>query len=469
MQKYKIARIILLFAVSVQMLSCSKTAGDDPAGMDASLALSLLTRNGNGDLALTGEDEFTSLAVYIFNHDNGDLEFSELVTGFTPESAANSYVRSVRVTKDKKAIYAVANYAGKNFTANGQAVTIDENTPKSTLDALEIVSSSFSADDIAMIGKTATTMSGTAVNASVEMERLVGRVDMHVFKSAELTDDLVELTSIEFRNQVVRSNVQYQSKAMPGGDIRRTETYTSAAAGYLDVVPDDADYAALKPSDAEKSFYSYQNISGEEDPSGAAPDDASTPYLLVNVKVNGAPVTYRGDLKNTAGFYDLERNRIYRVKAVVGAPNDLLFLRVDVLKWDTELSSITYDELAFAFSGVDYGANYGQVSQSAPATYDFKLAAPDGAVWAANLTNGHDFKLLSEGGYVSQGITRADSYSVRIVPAKSFTPNVERETQFYISIDGKKAKINPDNAGGSFAEGRKYPGTETDILIKQIQ
>ena len=101
MQKYKIARIILLFAVSVQMLSCSKTAGDDPAGMDASLALSLLTRNGNGDLALTGEDEFTSLAVYIFNHDNGDLEFSELVTGFTPESAANSYVRSVRVTKDK--------------------------------------------------------------------------------------------------------------------------------------------------------------------------------------------------------------------------------------------------------------------------------------------------------------------------------------------------------------------------------
>ena len=98
----------------------------------------------------------------------------------------------------------------------------------------------------------------------------------------------MELTSIEFRNQVVRSNVQYQSKAMPGGDIRRTETYTPATAGYLDVVPDDADYAALKPSDAEKSFYSYQNISGEEDPSGAAPDDASTPYLLVNVKVNGA-------------------------------------------------------------------------------------------------------------------------------------------------------------------------------------
>ncbi len=161
-----------------------------------------------------------------------------------------------------------------------------------------------------MIGKTATTMSGTAVNASVEMERLVGRVDMHVFQVGGIDGRPRGTDSIEFRNQVVRSNVQYQSKAMPGGDIRRTETYTPAAAGYLDVVPDDADYAALKPSDAEKSFYSYQNISGEEDPSGAAPDDASTPYLLVNVKVNGAPVTYRGDLKNIAGFYDLERNRI---------------------------------------------------------------------------------------------------------------------------------------------------------------
>lgn len=469
MQKYKIARIILLFAVCVQMLSCSKTAGDDPAGVDASLALALLTRSGNGDLVITGEDRFTSLAVYVFNHDNGDLEFSELVTDFTPESAASSYTRSVRVTKDKKAIYAIANYVGKSFTAGGQAVTIDENTPKSALDALEIASTSFRADDLTMIGKTTATMSGVAVNASIEMERLAGRVDMYVFKSAELTNDVVELSSIEFRNQVVQSNVQYQSKVMPTGGIRRTETYTPAAAKYLGVVPNNTDYAALKPSDAEKSFYSYQNISGEIDPASAAPEDASTPYFLMNVKVNGAPVTYRGDLKNTAGLYDLERNRIYRIKAVVGAPNDLLFLRVDVLEWDTELSSITYDELAFSLTGVDNGANSGQVSQSDPATYDFELTSPAGAVWAASLTNGLDFKLLSDGNYVSQGIARPGSYSVRIVPTKSYSPTAERETRFYIAVDGVKAKINPDNAGGSFDQGRKYPGTETDILIKQIQ
>ncbi len=98
----------------------------------------------------------------------------------------------------------------------------------------------------------------------------------------------MELTSIEFRNQVVRSNVQYQSKAMPGGDIRRTETYTPATAGYLDVVPDDADYAALKPSDAEKSFLQLSEYFRRRRSVGSRAGRRVYPYLLVNVKVNGA-------------------------------------------------------------------------------------------------------------------------------------------------------------------------------------
>ena len=91
MQKDKIFKTILLFCIPLLVLSCSKTAGDDPPGQDANLALALITRNGNGDLAITGEDRFTSLAVYIFNNDNGDLEFSELITDFTPESSASLY------------------------------------------------------------------------------------------------------------------------------------------------------------------------------------------------------------------------------------------------------------------------------------------------------------------------------------------------------------------------------------------
>lgn len=67
-------------------------------------------------------------------------------------------------------------------------------------------------------------MTGTAVNASIEMERLVGRLDLHVYKAAELTDDAVELVSIIFCNQVTKSNVQYQQRnarrRYPDGNAR---------------------------------------------------------------------------------------------------------------------------------------------------------------------------------------------------------------------------------------------------------
>ena len=230
MQKDKIFKTILLFCIPLLVLSCSKTAGDDPPGQDANLALALITRNGNGDLAITGEDRFTSLAVYIFNNDNDDLEFSELITDFTPESSASLYTKSVRVTQDKKAVYAIANYAGQSFTAAGQPVTITEQTPRSVLDALQVASATFAGNDIVMVGKKVMEMTGTAVNASIEMERLVGRLDLHVYKAAELTDDAVELVSIIFCNQVTKSNVQYQSNAMPAGDIRQAETHTPSAA-----------------------------------------------------------------------------------------------------------------------------------------------------------------------------------------------------------------------------------------------
>ena len=469
MQKDKIFKTILLFCIPLLVLSCSKTAGDDPPGQDANLALALITRNGNGDLAITGEDRFTSLAVYIFNNDNDDLEFSELITDFTPESSASLYTKSVRVTQDKKAVYAIANYAGQSFTAAGQPVTITEQTPRSVLDALQVASATFAGNDIVMVGKKVMEMTGTAVNASIEMERLVGRLDLHVYKAAELTDDAVELVSRIFCNQVTKSNVQDQSNAMPAGDIRQAETHTPSAATLLEVVPDNTYDASRTPSDAETSFYSYQNISGAIDPSGAAPDDSSTPYLLVNVKVNGAPVTYRGDLKNLAGLYDLERNKVYRIKTVVGEPQGILYLRIEVLKWDTELSEITYDDRAFTFSGTDNGANRGEVSTSDPATFSFNLTAPAGAVWAASLTNGLDFKLLSEGDYVSQGITRVTPFYIRIVPTKTFSAGADRQSRFYITVDGQKATINPNGAEGPFDDGRKYPGTETEILIKQIQ
>lgn len=153
MQKDKIFKTILLFLHPLVGVIVQQNRRDDSQGQDANLALALITRSENGDLAITGEDRFTSLAVYIFNNDNGDLEFSELITDFTPESSASLYTKSVRVTQDKKAVYAIANYAGQSFTAAGQPVTITEQTPRSVLDALQVASATFAGNDIVMVGK----------------------------------------------------------------------------------------------------------------------------------------------------------------------------------------------------------------------------------------------------------------------------------------------------------------------------
>ena len=458
MQKDKIFKTILLFCIPLLVLSCSKTAGDDPPGQDANLALALITRNGNGDLAITGEDRFTSLAVYIFNNDNDDLEFSELITDFTPESSASLYTKSVRVTQDKKAVYAIANYAGQSFTAAGQPVTITEQTPRSVLDALQVASATFAGNDIVMVGKKVMEMTGTAVNASIEMERLVGRLDLHVYKAAELTDDAVELVSIIFCNQVTKSNVQYQSNAMPAGDIRQAETHTPSAATLLEVVPDNTYYASRTPSDAETSFYSYQNISGAIDPSGSRPGRLldTVPAGKCESKRRSGHLSRRPEESGRTVRPGTEQGIPYQDRR--REPQGILYLRIEVLKWDTELSEITYDDRAFTFSGTDNGANRGEVSTSDPATFSFNLTAPAGAVWAASLTNGLDFKLLSEGDYVSQGITRVTPFYIRIVPTKTFSAGADRQSRFYITVDGQKRQ--------SIQTVRKAPST-TDGNIRE--
>ena len=101
MQKDKIFKTILLFCIPLLVLSCSKTAGDDSPGQDANLALALITRSGNGDLAITGEDRFTSLAVYIFNNDNGDLEFSDDIKYKASTFNLKIYVDNFRVVSTK--------------------------------------------------------------------------------------------------------------------------------------------------------------------------------------------------------------------------------------------------------------------------------------------------------------------------------------------------------------------------------
>lgn len=106
-------------------------------GQDANLALALITATETAIWRLPVKTD--SPAWPYIQQRQRRPEFSELITDFTPESSASLYTKSVRVTQDKKAVYAIiANYAGQSFTAAGQPVTITEQTPRSVLDALQV-------------------------------------------------------------------------------------------------------------------------------------------------------------------------------------------------------------------------------------------------------------------------------------------------------------------------------------------
>lgn len=465
MQKFTIFGIGMLLALSLHLVSCNKNQTDPVTG-EATLSLSMRTRSGGDDLVLGGDGSFSSLAVFLFDNTTGELEYAELIDDFSPAGTATTYARTVHVTQNTKAVYVIANYVGQSFSAAGLPVTLSASTPKSTLDALEVTTTAFSGDNIVMIGKEIVTMSGTSVSSSIEMERLVGRADLYVFKSAELAGDVVELVSVELHNQVNQSNVQYQNPAMPVGSIRQTGSYTAPASTFLPVVPSLTEFGEYTPDDATTSFYSFQNRSGHTDPATAVPDDNTTPFVLVKVKINGDMTVYRGDLQNTAGLYDLERNKVYRIKAVIGMPTDRLFVSVQVLGWETVLSEITYGDPAFTLAAQNSGASTGEISKTNPATYSFTLTGPTGTVWTAGLSNGLDFAFSAGSGQVSQGIARNAPYSVTVTPRKNYS-GINRETKLWFVVEGAKAVINPAGAGGTFEDGRRYPGIDTEILIKQ--
>ena len=217
-------------------------------------------------------------------------------------------------------------------------------------------------------------------------------------------------------------------------------------------------------------------------------DDDITPYLLVTINIDGKDYKYKGyitDNGQTTDKYSLNQNTVYRVIAMFKHPDNELFLKIIPLPWTVAESQVggqvTEGDYTFdAYGGNDSGATTGNVYfpyvlNNAPvnatsyASYSFKLTAPAGAVWTATITNGLEFFFGNTGVTedeiaVSRGIAREKEYLIRVGATKSWG-GVKRSTYMYITVNGKKLKINPLQSDNK----RKFPGNnDTDILITQM-
>lgn len=128
------------------------------------------------------------------------------------------------------------------------------------------------------------------------------------------------------------------------------------------------------------------------------------------------------------------------------------------------------------------------------AAFYIKVDGPTGLVWKAHLTNPTEFafnydKSTESTKCVSTGIARKEPYQIKVEAVKAWTSNatwnqltewarakgsnpVYTDLYVTVSLDGiheYEVKINPNDAGGMYKNGRKFAGTNTRIRIFQLQ
>lgn len=148
--KYRIYCLQLLIA-SLLLYSCSENETPISETTNDQARLSFLIKTASADKVLVTGDEgsFSSLALYIFNKESQQREYSELIPEFTPQKL-QEYSRSVNVSPQTKIIYAIANYNDPNKVFS-TPVTADLTLQQ--LEGLTVSSSTFTDNSLLMIGK----------------------------------------------------------------------------------------------------------------------------------------------------------------------------------------------------------------------------------------------------------------------------------------------------------------------------
>lgn len=457
--------------------SCIFGDGTEAQAEGNTLRLSISTRAVEDNLAKGNDGKFTSLAIYIFNEDDGYCEYSEIITGL---DNADNITRSVSVSNKTKLIYAVANFDDVKKTFSG---SISRTTTMQELDGLTVNTLDFDNSSILMVGRKQVPITSSLVSAEVPMQRLVARLDFYLSKSESSADNTITVGAITMLNIIGNSNCEYQSSEMVS-PVARSIKGEDMQGIELVQAPDDPDY--LTPANAMASFYTYQYIPGSSDP-----DKSLTPYVNIVLQIDGEQYIYTGyitDDAHTANKYSLMRNTVYRVIGQFQSPDNKLDLQVVPVPWDVAPSEIGYevedDDYSFdVFDTTDEKSIDGIVqypytpaggsprNESSYVGYRFTLTAPAGAIWTATITNGLEFGFASEGSVpgttaVSKGIAGPDPAEIRIKANKPWI-GAARSTYLYITVNGKKLKINPLLGDGV---SRKFPGdNDTDILIMQTE
>ncbi|WP_288205933.1 DUF4906 domain-containing protein [uncultured Parabacteroides sp.] len=466
------------FIVALLVTSCSDEEDIEQTSleMNARLNLTISTRATADDLIKGGDGKFSSLALYIFNKTDGKCEYSELIPVITPQYV-DELTRSIQVSPQDKIIYAIGNY---NDEGKEYSIIPDESKPLSELDTMTITNKNeFTDTSLLMVGRQVVEIDGLVTEATIQMERLVSRLDVYMFKSRRLESKEVIVKSIELVNQIINTRGEYQNTIMVSPVKTKNDLRVIDSNNVLGIIPEDL--SGITPDNATESFYSYQNIAAS-----ATPDSTVTPYLLITADIDGETHRYKGyitDGGQTSDKYSLKRNTVYRIMAMLDNPDNMLILKTTTLPWTKSTSQIGHvvNEGDYSFGANNTEATTGIVqypyvlngesqNNTSYASYSFQLTAPAGAIWTATLTNGLEFTFGTEGSTngklaISKGIAGNNTYEIKVGASRPWNSTI-RKAYLYITVEGKKLNINPVQSNGQ----RALPGdNDTDVLITQTE
>lgn len=469
-------RFIILLLTVIIVGACTKkeSGGEDIEQGVVSMNLLVSSAVSDDPMSINQDQTFSSLAIYVFNTDaTFSLYESVLLPSFSPIKIKDIPVKSV---SGNKILYLIANYQGKTFkTSNGNSFSLTASTTKQQLDNLITESvSGFNSGSLLMVGKRMLEIipENNGATFSVALHRLQSRIDVHLYKGANFGSNTLTLKSVTFHNQVLNSKIDFDyainTPQMLNSPMFMEQTVVSNA----EILPYTG--TALLPINSQAIFYSFQNLVYN-----SSPLQSTAPYLEIVASSNGADYTYRGyitDNNQTANKYSLLQNNLYQITGILDVDSKIA-LNLSVLPWGkTNIEyerPITSNDFSFGAWGTSWGGLNGKTMNTnigglEDAVFQFELKAPIGAAWTATLTNGLDFAFTSSTAgtavnAVSKGYANVGTQYLIAVRASKRWTGASRDTELYITVEGREININP-----IVGSQRIYQGSDTRIKIRQI-
>lgn len=468
---------ILLFAlIALLSGSCTNEVDNDKETVTKSTLNLSFYASTPDNMAYDNDHTFESIAIYIYNS-GGTQPTNVLLQPSFSQTDVTIWERSFSVTPGNITVYSIGNYLNKTFKkSDGTPITLTETLTQAELEDMIVETSTPSpSHTLLMIGKQSVVVSDVEKQkeATIEMRRLSARVDVHIYKGTNLAASNVLLESVTLHNQVFNSEVKFDYLLGNAQMITPTIYNNEVKVNSVQLLPYQAGVSSI-PTDAEAHFYSYQNLI-----TVATPLPITTPYLEIKVTSNNIPSTYHGyltDQNQLLNKYSLIQNQIYKIIAILDIDSKMT-LEMNVLPWDKKEIDygrpIVPSDFSFGAWGTSWGGLNGKTMNTnigglEDAVFNFELKAPYGAQWCATLTNGLDFDFTSTTTgtattCVSKGFTNTGSPALIAVRAAKRWVGVTRDTELYITVEGKEIVINP-----VIGSARKYDGTDTRIIIRQV-